>query len=167
MKIKKGSDQYTPRLRFSKSLGFKSCAEAIMKLGQDEFKRQFNLYVLDTPKKTRVRKPERDNPLKYTIERKESGGVPLLFDNNYLIFPDGKVWTIYNKKLLIPKKRISPKREVYYTYQLRGRKQFHINKLVYLHFGKSSKTDYGSLNKVINKDGNPLNFSISNLKELK
>ena len=97
-------------------------------------------------------------------ESKSAGGKALKFDGNYLIFPDGRVWTTHNKRFLTPIKRVN-RDKIYYTYILRGRKPYHINKLVWLHFGKHDIDYYIDVKNVTHKNKNPLDFTIENLVE--
>ena len=171
------SDLYEEKLLFAEFLGYKCVADAIKVEGfigfNLKFKNSSRKTKPVTEKKYGVRRkhsdtsiprpyPNREDPVSYPIEDVSSGGTTLMFDKNYLIFSDGRVWSIFNKMFLVPIKR-SNRGKVYFNYLLRGRKQFNIAKLVWLHFGEHILINYSEVGELFYKDGDPLNFGIENL----
>ena len=156
------SDLFEEKLFFAQSLGYRTVSSAIKNIGLKEF----NLKFGETPRVVKEKRKKisssRKDPSTYPIEDIAAGGIPLMFDENYLIFSDGRVWSIFNKMFLVPIKR-SNRGKVYFNYLLRGRKQFNIAKLVWLHFGEHTLTNYSEVGELFYKDGDPLNFGIENL----
>ena len=156
------SDLFEEKLFFAQSLGYRTVSSAIKNIGLKEF----NLKFGETPRVVKEKRKKisssRKDPSTYPIEDIAAGGIPLMFDENYLIFSDGRVWSIFNKMFLVPIKR-SNRGKVYFNYLLRGRKQFNIAKLVWLHFGEHILTNYSEVGELFYKDGDPLNFGIENL----
>lgn len=148
------SNLYEAKLQFSKSLGYKSYAIAVGDMGLSRFNKEFGeSFIIITRKDTDA----------YPIEHESAGGVELLFDSNYLIFPDGRIWSIHNKMFLTYTKKNYKKGKIHYTYNLRGRKIYNIAKLVWLHFGVHDLEYYIDVGEITYKNGNPLEFGIENL----
>lgn len=145
-------ETYQLKLNFAKHIGYKSVAEAIGALGITAFNNRYKISDFEEVK------TEKTIPLSTICK-------PLMFDNNYIIYADGRVWTTYNKMFLIPKKVYGHNGTIYYVYNLRNRKKYRIARLVWLHFGNSGKEDYKSIEKITYKDGDSSNWHIDNLIE--
>lgn len=159
------SDLFEEKLFFAQSLGYRTVSSAIKNFGLKEF----NLKFGETPRVVKEKRKKisssRKDPSTYPIEDIAAGGIPLMFDENYLIFPDGRVWTVYNKMFLTFTRKNYKRNRIHYTCILAGRKPYHIAKLVWLHFGDHEKEYYIDVGEMSYKNGDPLDFSIENLIE--
>lgn len=183
-------DRYDRSLQFAESLGYKNVAEAIFKMGAFEFRSLFKNFTPQPTPQKRIRrlksapKPKKvvkkikvlkkEKPLRKTkVEKpkiviKESffeNAKDIAWDNNYLIFNDGKVYSKKYRKFLKGNVRVS-KNTKHLVYQLGKNKHYSAARLVYFHFCEHNKTNIKDLDLITTKDKNTLNNHYTNLEEI-
>lgn len=189
-------DSFDMQLEFAKHIGFKSPALAMANLGKYEFQKQFKLHkesivnkqkeepepnpkpqpekeilIVEKPKKIRrfIKKPTPEEIRKRTeieFEMMLQGAKKMYFDENYLIFPDGKIYSLVSFKYLTPTSKKNTFGHKFHQYALRNGTKFIVARLVYLHFGNHQKRSYEEIDKLIHKDSNTENYHIDNLEEI-
>jgi len=183
---KKNKYDYEKQLEFAKYIGFKTPVLAMNAIGKDEFKKRLRLYSEEDffkPAKVNIPKENMTIPIKITKvglfqakykakkEKAESemlsqGGKKLYFDENYILFPDGRLYSLNFYRFLKPQPKKNKYGNVFYQYSLRNRDRYIIARLVYLHFGNHSKKEYGEIDCITYKDKNAENYNIDNLEEV-
>lgn len=186
------ADVYDQQLKYAQSLGFKTPALAIQNLGKAFFLEQFsrfnikethegliervkvdlkkNLIPIEKVKKVRKalilsREKAEQKKIKMLEGLLYEGGKPLLVDENYIIFPDGRLFSILSYKFVKPIEQKDRRGQIYFNYSLRGKQCYMMSRLVYFHFGKHRKQSYQDIKRITYLDNNPANCHISNLQE--
>ena len=182
-------DNYDRLLQFAESLGYKNVAEAMFNIGVYEFRSQFKNFIPPPPqkrirrlkpipkpkkvvKKIKVlkkakppRKPKVEKPKIVIKESFFENAKDIAWDDSYLIFNDGKVYSKRYRRFLKGNIRIS-KNTKHLVYQLGKNKHYSAARLVYFHFCEHNKTNIKDLGIITTKDKNTLNNHYTNLEEI-
>lgn len=177
-------DRYDRSLQFAESLGYKNVAEAIFDMGAFEFRLKFKNFIPSPPPQKRIRrlkpipkpkkvvkkekptiKPKVEKPNIIIKEPFFENAKDIAWDDNYLIFNDGKVYSKRYRRFLKGNIRIS-KNTKHLVYQLGKNKHYSAARLVYFHFCEHNKTNIKDLDLITTKDKNTLNNHYTNLEEI-